>query len=296
MAVQGNRGWREYFGLESAPFWLVHAVAICGVIAMGWSWSGFALAVALYFARMFFVTAAMHRYFAHRTFKTSRFFQFILALGATTTVQKGVLWWAAHHRQHHRASDQEGDVHSPRVGGFWWSHVGWILCADHKATRWNDIRDMAKYPELRWLNRHYLVPVVAMAIILFAVGGWHALLWGFFVSTTLLWHGTFTINSLSHIVGRRRYETEDDSKNNWVLAILTMGEGWHNNHHYYMNSTNQGFFWWEVDLSYMILRALAAVGIVWDLRKPPKHILEARPKRASQSATRPTELELGKAA
>src|SRR5690606_24597905 len=162
-------------------------------------------------------------------FKTSRFFQFILALGATTTVQKGVLWWAAHHRQHHRASDQESDVHSPRVGGFWWSHVGWILCKDHKATRWNDIRDMAKYPELRWLNRNYLVPVVAMAVLLAAVGGWHALLWGFFVSTTLLWHGTFTINSLSHIIGRRRYETEDDSKNNWFLAILTMGEGWHNN-------------------------------------------------------------------
>ena len=283
--------------MESAPFWLVHVVAISGVIAMGWSWSGFALAVALYFARMFFVTAAMHRYFAHRTFKTSRVFQFILALGATTTVQKGVLWWAAHHRQHHRASDQEADVHSPRIGGFWWSHVGWILCQDHKATRWNDIRDMAKYPELRWLNRNYLVPVVAMAVLLAAVGGWHALLWGFFVSTTLLWHGTFTINSLSHIIGRRRYETEDDSKNNWVLAILTMGEGWHNNHHYYMNSTNQGFFWWEVDLSYMILRALAAVGIVWDLRKPPQHILEARPKRAPQATTLPleAELELGKA-
>lgn len=279
MAVQGNRRWTEYTQPRSWPFWGVHAVAIVGVIYSGWSWSGLALAVALYYARMFFVTGAYHRYFSHRSFKTSRAFQFLLALGGSTTLQKGVLWWAANHRHHHRASDQENDIHSPRVGGFWWSHAGWILVEDHQNTLWSDIRDMAKYPELRWLNRNHLAPAIGLAVLLLLAGGWHALLWGFFVSTTLLWHGTFTINSLSHIVGRRRYETTDDSKNNWVLAIVTMGEGWHNNHHYHMSSTNQGFFWWEIDMTYMTLKLLSYFGIVWDLRKPPQHILEGRPKR-----------------
>jgi stearoyl-CoA desaturase (delta-9 desaturase) len=265
----------------------VHLVAIVGVIYSGWSWSGLALAVALYYARMFFVTGAYHRYFSHRTFKTSRAFQFILALGGTMTLQKGVLWWAANHRHHHRESDQEDDIHSPRVGGFWWSHVGWILVDDHQNTRWSDIRDMAKYPELRWLNKYYLVPIVAMAVILQLIGGWHALLWGFFVSSTLLWHGTFTINSLSHIFGKQRYVTTDDSRNNWLLAILTMGEGWHNNHHYHMSSTNQGFFWWEVDMTYMVLKALSFFGIVWDLRKPPQHVLEGRPKREIRPSLEP---------
>jgi stearoyl-CoA desaturase (delta-9 desaturase) len=150
---------------------------------------------------------------------------------------------------------------------------------------------MAKYPELRWLNKYHLVPGIALAVLLLLVGGWHALLWGFFVSTTLLWHGTFTINSFSHMVGRRRYKTSDDSRNNWVLALITMGEGWHNNHHYYMNSANQGFFWWEIDMSYMILKALSAFGIVWDLHKPPKHVIEGRPKRSRTNVPAPESTE-----
>lgn len=306
MAVQGHRHWTEYTRPHSWPFWAVHLVAVVGIIYSGWSWTGLFLAVALYYARMFFVTAAYHRYFSHRSFKTSRLFQFILALGGSTTLQKGVLWWAAHHRHHHRASDQDDDVHSPRVGGVFWSHVGWILVEDHQSTRWNNIRDMAKYPELRWLNRNHLLPPIAMALILQLGFGWHALLWGFFVSSVLLWHGTFTINSLSHIVGRRRYETTDDSRNNWVLALVTMGEGWHNNHHYHQGSANQGFFWWEVDMSYMILKGLSFFGIVWDLRKPPQHILEGRPKRERRepgaesspgaALAAPTEADLPRAA
>jgi stearoyl-CoA desaturase (delta-9 desaturase) len=295
MAVQGNRRWQEYAKPRSWPFWGVHLVAIAGVIYSGWSWSGFALALGLYYARMFFVTGAYHRYFSHRTFKTSRAFQFLLALGGSTTLQKGVLWWAANHRHHHRASDQEDDIHSPRIGGFWWSHMGWILVDDHQHTRWSDIRDMAKYPELRWLNKYYLVPVVGMALLLQLIGGWHALLWGFFVSSTLLWHGTFTINSFSHIFGKQRYETTDDSRNNWILAIVTMGEGWHNNHHYHMSSTNQGFFWWEVDMTYMVLKVLSFFGIVWDLRKPPQHVLEGRPRREAKPALEP-EADLPRAA
>jgi stearoyl-CoA desaturase (Delta-9 desaturase) len=229
------------------------------------------------------VTGAYHRYFSHRTYRTSRAFQFVLAVLAQTTFQKGVLWWGAHHRDHHKYSDTKLDPHSWREDGFWWSHVGWILSRKTEETNFKNISDLARYPELRWLNHYHLVPGLVMSVGLFLVGGWHAVVWGTFVSTSLVWHGTFSINSLAHWWGRRRYETSDDSKNSLILALITMGEGWHNNHHYYPRSTRQGFFWWEIDCTYYILRALAAVGLVWDLHSPSESVragnLEAgRPK------------------
>jgi stearoyl-CoA desaturase (Delta-9 desaturase) len=258
---------------KSIPFFGVHIVALVGVIMSGWSWSGFALAVALYYLRMFGITAGYHRYFSHRSYKMGRGMQFFMALLGTTATQKGVLWWAAHHRRHHKLSDQPGDVHSVRQDGFWYSHVGWILAPNTDETDVARIKDFQKFPELRWLNKFHVVPPVALAVgLYFLAGGWWALLWGFFVSTTLLWHGTFTINSLSHVFGSRRYETTDDSKNNLTLALLTMGEGWHNNHHYYQRATNQGFYWWEVDVTYYALKALSWVGLVSDLHTPPERI------------------------
>ena len=182
----------------SGPFLAVHLIAAIGVLWTGWSWKGLAVAIGLYYARMLFVTAAYHRYFSHRTFKTSRWFQFVLAFLAQTSSQKGVLWWAGHHRQHHKLSDKPGDIHSLKLDGFLWSHVAWILSTKHEATAWDEIPDLAKYPELRWLNRWHLVPVVLFAVGTWLVGGWFGFLWGFFVSMTLLWHGTFTINSLCH--------------------------------------------------------------------------------------------------
>lgn len=260
--------------VRSLPFFAVHVVAVGGVAWLGWSWTGFALAVGLYYLRMFGVTAGYHRYFSHRAFRTSRAFQLVLALLAMTSVQKGVLWWASHHRVHHKLSDQPGDVHSAKLDGFVWSHVGWILSRKHQTTHVEKIRDLTRYPELVWLDRHYVTPAVVFAVGLFLVGSWWALIWGFFVSTTVLWHGTFTINSLSHLYGRRRYVTTDDSRNNWLLAIVTMGEGWHNNHHYYQRSANQGFYWWEWDPTYYVLKLLAVLGIVWDLHTPPAKVLE----------------------
>ena len=269
------QSWRAiYLHRGTIPFWGVHIGAIAGLIALGWSWSGFALAIALYAMRMFFVTGGYHRYFSHRSFKTSRAFQFFLAIGASTTLQKGVLWWAAHHRHHHKASDQAHDLHSPYHGGFWWSHMGWIVCTEFEETDMSKIKDMARYPELRWINTHWYVPAVVLAVLLYLVGGLHALLWGFAISQVITWHMTFTINSLSHVWGSKRYASGDDSRNNPVLGILTMGEGWHNNHHHYQVSARQGFFWWEVDLTYYILRAFAAVGLVWDLHGVPDHIRE----------------------
>jgi stearoyl-CoA desaturase (Delta-9 desaturase) len=265
---------RDYGWLVSAPFFGVHVAAVVGVALLGWSWKGFALAMALYFIRMFGVTGGYHRYFAHRTYRTSRPFQFVLAWLATSSLQKGVLWWAAHHRDHHKHSDTKLDPHSWREEGFWWSHVGWILSNDTDETDFKKISDFARYPELRWLNKYHLVPGVLLGVALFLIGSWPALVWGLFVSTTLLWHGTFSINSLAHWWGRRRYKTTDASKNSLALALVTMGEGWHNNHHYYPRSTAQGFFWWEVDATYYVLFCLSKLRLVWDLHTPPKAVLE----------------------
>lgn len=217
---------------------------------------------------MFGVTAGYHRYFSHRSYKTGRIFQFLLALLAMSSAQKGVLWWAAHHRDHHRFSDTPWDVHSPVRGGFWHSHLLWILDANNDPTDLGKIKDLARFPELVWLNRHWYLPPVLLGVAVALTLGWSGLLIGFFLSTVLVWHATFTINSLAHIFGSRRYVTTDTSRNNWLLALLTLGEGWHNNHHHHMHSARQGFFWWEIDIVYYVLLALRRVGLVWDLREP----------------------------
>jgi stearoyl-CoA desaturase (delta-9 desaturase) len=225
---------------------------------------------------MFGITGAYHRYFSHRTYKVGRFTQFCLALLGTSATQKGPLWWAAHHRHHHRFSDQAEDIHSPKQDGFWWSHVGWIVSPKYERTRWELIPDLAKYPELVWLDRYHVVPSFVLGLGLVLLGGWGVFVWGYLVSTVVLWHSTFTINSLSHVFGSRRYETTDTSRNNVWLALLTMGEGWHNNHHTYQSSTRQGFFWWEIDMTYYVLKMLSWVGIVRDIREPPLAQLEKK--------------------
>ena len=269
--------WRTYLGVKAWPFWAIHLVALVGIVNLGWSWTGLAAAVGSYYVRMFFVTGFYHRYFSHRTFKTSRAGQFLMAFLAQTTAQKGALWWASHHRWHHKKSDQPGDVHSVKQSGFWWAHVGWILSDEWAATDEKRIGDLARYPELRWLNRFelQLLPAVLYAVLWLAAFGWWGLTWGFFVSTVLLWHGTFTINSLAHVFGRRRYATTDESKNSMILALVTMGEGWHNNHHHFQASANQGFRWWELDLTFYLLVLLEKIGLVWDVRRAPASVVGA---------------------
>ncbi|SEK86292.1 Delta-9 acyl-phospholipid desaturase [Chitinophaga rupis] len=245
------------------------------------------LCAALYVVRMFFVTGGYHRYFSHRAFKTSRFFQFILAGGAQSSFQKGVLWWAANHRVHHKHSDTPEDPHSANLYGFWYAHIGWIMGPEYKPTRYELIKDM-KHKELYWLNKYHFVPPVVLALAVYLVGNkvngtgffdWGAgvstLLIGFFLSTIILFHGTFTINSLMHKIGKQRYKTGDQSRNSLVLALVTLGEGWHNNHHYYQSAAQQGFYWWEIDITYYIIRALGALGIVWDIRGVPVKVKES---------------------
>jgi stearoyl-CoA desaturase (delta-9 desaturase) len=259
--------------VQSIPFILAHVLIIPGIWYTGVSWKLVALALGTFYLRMFGITAGYHRYFSHRSFKTGRVMQFLFALLGTLAAQKGVLWWAANHRHHHRHSDDDHDVHSPTKKGFWWSHMGWIVCEKYTETDYALIKDFAKFPELVWLNHNWYYPLLAAWALLWPICGFEGFVWGGLISTVMLWHGTFTINSLSHVYGTRRYETTDTSRNNPFLALLTMGEGWHNNHHYYPAAANQGFFWWELDVSWCALWAMSKVGLVWDLKAPPKAIL-----------------------
>lgn len=257
-----------YFSIMVA----IHLAAL-GSIFTGVTTTALVMFVVFYVVRMWAITAGYHRYFAHRTYKTGRVFQFILAFLSQTSAQRGVLWWAAHHRDHHKYSDGPQDLHSPRQDGFWYSHVLWIYNRNGD-TKFHRIRDMAKYPELRLLDRFWWAPPWILGIASFLIGGLPGLFFSFFFGTVVLWHATFTINSLSHVYGKQRFDSGDDSRNNWLLALLTFGEGWHNNHHYHMSSTRQGFYWWEVDLTYYVLKVLSWFGIVWDLREPTQKVLD----------------------
>ncbi|MCE9530992.1 MAG: fatty acid desaturase [Planctomycetes bacterium] len=244
-------------------------ILVATVFLVPVTWTALGLCVGFYIVRMFGITAGYHRYFSHRAYKTSRWFQFVLACIGCSAMQKGPLWWAANHRDHHKHSDKEEDPHSPVRHGVLWSHIGWILSQRSEGTNLETIKDFARFPELRLLEMFYWFPAFILAGICYLVDGWSGVVWGFVVSSVLLYHGTFLVNSACHIFGSRRFETTDASRNNALVAILTLGEGWHNNHHHYQSSANQGFHWWEIDMSYYSLLALRSCGLVWDLRKPP---------------------------
>ncbi len=266
---------------DTIPFILIHLACI-GVFWTGiHPWSA-AMCLGLYVLRMWSLTAGAHRYFSHRTYKTSRVFQFLLALLFSTCAQQGILWWAAKHREHHRYSDTPLDVHSPVQHGFWFSHLGWIFMRRRGKADYSLVQDLARYPELVWLDRQRYVLAFLLGLGIWLALGWEGLMVGFVLSTVILYHGTFAINSLAHCVGRKRYITGDDSRNNWWLAIIALGEGWHNNHHWFQTSTRQGFRWWEVDLTYYVLRVLSFFRIVWELREPPASVVrgEGRLPRA----------------
>lgn len=266
---------------QAIPFILVH-LACFAAIWTGVTWEAVTVAVSLYWLRMFGITAGYHRYFSHRSYATSRVFQFVLACLAQSSAQKSVLWWAAKHRHHHLFSDTEHDVHSPRHTGFLAAHVGWVFTRQHDTVDLVKVGDLTKYPELMWLHKYELAPAAVLALITFLIAGWPGLVVGFFWSTIAVYHATFCINSLAHVHGSKRYVTGDDSRNNWLLAFFTMGEGWHNNHHAYQASVRQGFRWWEIDPTFYILKALSWIGIVWDLKSPPEAVLKNEQKLGSR--------------
>lgn len=257
---------------SAIPFVLTHLVCLTAIFT-GVPIGALVLALVLYVVRMWAITGGYHRYFSHRTYKTSRVLQFMIAVLGQTSAQRGVIWWAAVHRHHHLHSDTPDDVHSPRQHGFWYSHVGWIFNPSNEKPDYATVKDLTRYPELVWLDKQVYLPSILLGFGVWAWGGWAMLVVGFFWSTVILFHCTFFINSLAHVSGSQRYLTGDDSRNNFWLALLTLGEGWHNNHHHYQSSTRQGFFWWEVDVSYYVLKMMSSCRLVWDLRVPPAAIV-----------------------
>ena len=275
--------------LRCIPFFAVHLMCF-GIIWVGWSPIAVAVAISMYLVRMFGITGIYHRYFSHRAYKTNRFWQFIFGVLGSSAVQRGPLWWAAHHRHHHRHSDKESDVHSPHEHDLLWSHMLWITSKQNFPTQLHEVKDLAKFPELRMLDRYDTLVPILLGVVMFYFGvalnyfwpslgtsGMQMLIWGFFISTVALFHGTCTINSLSHLFGSRRYSTNDQSRNNFWLALVTLGEGWHNNHHHYPAAARQGFFWWEVDITFYVLKTLSFFGIIWDLKPVPEHIRRPDP-------------------
>jgi stearoyl-CoA desaturase (delta-9 desaturase) len=281
-------------------FLLLH-LACLGSIWTGVSTVAVVTCLSLYIVRMFAITAGFHRFFAHRTYRTGRIFQFLLAFTGTAAYQKGPLWWSAHHRRHHLYSDTDTDLHSPITRTLWRSQVGWFLSRDSQTTEVKLIPNLLKFRDLRLLDRFYSVPPILLAGAAFLLGsmlqryapglgtsGWQMLVWGFFISTVLLYHGTFSVNSLAHIFGRRRFDTGDNSRNNLFVALITLGEGWHNNHHYYPATERQGIYWWEIDVSHYTLRVLSWLGIVWGLQKHPTNLASAQLNQAHNASPEPT--------
>jgi stearoyl-CoA desaturase (Delta-9 desaturase) len=273
---------------SAIPFVLVH-LGCFAAIWTGVTWQALAICITLYWLRIFAIGAGYHRYFSHRAYSTSRAFQFVLAFLSQTTTQKSVIWWASKHRHHHFHSDTGQDVHSPRHHGFIYSHLGWIFARRHDTPDLAKVTDLTRFPELMWLHRNEQVPAIALALLCLLLAGWSGLVVGFLWSTVLVYHATFCINSLAHVSGSKRYVTGDDSRNNWLLAIFTMGEGWHNNHHAYQSSVRQGFKWWEFDPTYYLLRALSWTGLVWDLKTPPEPVLRNEQRLGAKVINRAAE-------
>ncbi len=279
---------KEIDWMRVIPFVLLHLSCLL-IVIVGFSWTAFIVCIFLFAIRMFAITGFYHRYFSHKTFKTSRFVQLLFAMIGATAVQRGPLWWAAHHRGHHIHSDTPEDKHSPKEHGFLWSHMGWFLTKSNFVTNTKFIRELIRFPELRMIDRFDLLMPLALSIGLFIIGhylnqyepqlntdGFQLLIWGFSLSTVMLYHATFLVNSAAHQWGKKRYETKDTSRNNFIIAILTFGEGWHNNHHHYPGSARQGFYWWEVDLTYYVLKFLAMMGLIWDVRTVSDNIRESK--------------------
>jgi len=275
--------------LSIAIFWTVQASAIL-VFFVPFSWGFVGLWAASHFMRAIGLTLSFHRYFAHRAFQLNRGARFLWTLAGTAAMQKGPLWWAGHHVNHHRFADREGDPHSPAVSGVYYAHIGWFLNdARHDTLEASNpvLRDFGTVPEIAWLDRWYVIPPLVLALALFLVGGLPWLVWGFCLPTVTLAHSTFAINTVNHLFGSRRFETIDDSRNNALTAVFAVGEGWHNNHHRYQRAARNGFYWWEFDPTYYVIRLMAMLGLAWDVQPVPDRVYdEARTLKQARRTVR----------
>lgn len=269
-----------------AVFWIVQASALL-VFAVPCSAGLIALWAVSHFLRAIGLTLAFHRYFAHRAFQMHRAARFVWAFIGTAAMQKGPLWWAGHHIHHHKYADREGDPHSPMVSGIYYAHIGWFLndTKHDKIDATNPVvRDFSKAWEIRLLSDYFFVPPLLLALTLFLVGGLPWLVWGFCLPTVTLAHSTFAINTVNHLFGSRRFDTIDESRNNPLTALFAVGEGWHNNHHRFQRAARNGFYWWEFDPTWYVIKLMSFVGLAWDLQPVPERIYaEARETKARRA-------------
>ncbi len=277
---------KEYLPWRFIPLLILHLS--CGLVYFaGFSWVAFGVAFFAYALRMFAVTGFLHRYFAHRSFKTGRITQFVFAFIATASCQRGPLWWAANHRDHHKYSDTPNDTHSPYQLSFFDSHIGWVYWKENLETKHHNIKDFSKYKELVWLDKYDLIPAALYIVFLYFLGlglqtyypgletgPFQMIVWGFCISTVFLLHMVLSVNTICHLFGKQKFKTTDYSRNNWLMAIFTLGEGWHNNHHRFPNSMRQGFLWYEYDITGYIIRFFALIGLVTDIKPIPPNIIE----------------------
>ncbi|OLC42658.1 MAG: hypothetical protein AUH43_22160 [Acidobacteria bacterium 13_1_40CM_65_14] len=276
--------------LQIIIFWTVQVSALL-VFAVPFRWAFVAVWAASHFLRAIGLTLAFHRYFAHRAFKMHRVARFVWVWIGTSAMQKGPIWWAGHHVNHHKYADRDGDPHSPMVSGVYYAHIGWFLNDTRNDTLEPTnpvIRDFSRVPEIAFIEKYFFLPPLALAIAMFALGGFPLLIWGFCLPTMTLAHATFAINTVNHMFGSRRFETVDESRNNPFTAFFAVGEGWHNNHHRYQRAARNGFYWWEFDPTWYVIRAMKAVGLAWDVQAVPKRIYEearvVKAKRATRRA------------
>jgi stearoyl-CoA desaturase (Delta-9 desaturase) len=282
--------------LRCTPFFVLHAAAL-GVFVVGWSWTSVVAALGFYLVRMFGIAGVYHRYFSHHSYRTSRWGQFALALIGASAAQRGPLWWASIHREHHRMSDTENDPHSPALLGPLHAYLSWFLSSRWYATNYRLVPDLVRFPELVWLNRFDTAVPATLALVTYTIGvalergapslgvtAMQFFLWAFVLSTLMVFHATSSVNAFAHLYGSRRYDTRDNSRNNALLAFLVIGEGWHNNHHRYMTSARAGFYWWELDPTYYVLKVLSWLGIIWDLKPVPAAVYEPQAVQTAQPA------------
>ena len=276
------------------PFVLVHVSCLL-VFFVGVSWFALAFSALVYMVRGVGITGFYHRKLSHHAFKTSRTVQFIGAWCGTMAAQGGPLWWVAHHRRHHHTSDLEGDLHSPTVHNLRTAHYGWLMEPSADPTHLDDVQDLAKYPELRWLDNNAAVPLLALAVSTWLAGilfgrvmpwtntdGPQLMVWSFLIGTVAIWHATFAINSFCHRFGKHPHDTADASTNNWLFGILALGEGWHNNHHTFPGSARQGYSRAQVDFTHGVIRMLERLKLAGDLHPVPDRLwLGKRPQRAA---------------
>ena len=275
--------WRVLRNAEGVSYVVLVTAALGAIPFIEISPWAFAVAAGVVYFAGLSVTIGYHRYFAHRAFDTSRAFQFLLALVGCLALQKGPLWWVATHRAHHRHSDRADDPHSPVVRGFWYAHLGWMFSRDILSVDYSGVKDLAKFPELVWLDRFWRLPSLLFVAACYWALGWGGVVVGYCFPLAVMFQVTFAVNSVCHLFGSRRFETGEESRNNWWVALLANGEGWHNNHHRAPYSARHGFAWYELDSSYQVIRVLAWLGLVWGVKLPPPELLAGVDREAGEA-------------